>query len=79
MGGILTTHKHVNQELYPSRPQAKLSQVLLNATTIRFDGSDIMPAAVGQGTFWKGMVDYLGGKDAAAVARDIQKSWDAIK
>ena len=79
VGGILTAHKHVNQELYPSRPQAKLSQVLLNATTIRFDGSDIMPAAVGQGTFWKGMVDYLGGKDAAAVARDIQKSWDAIK
>ncbi len=78
-GGFLTANKHVNKAVYPDRATAKMHDVLLNATTYRFDGSDMMPGAVGAGTFWKGMVDYVGGKDAAAVARDIQKSWDAIK
>jgi len=40
---------------------------------------DLMPGAVGAGSFWKGMVDYSGGKSAQAVADDIQKSWDALK
>jgi alpha-glucoside transport system substrate-binding protein len=34
-----------------------------------------MPGAVGAGTFWTGMVDYTGGKDAAEVAATIQSSW----
>jgi len=38
-----------------------------------------MPGGVGAGTFWTGMVDYTGGKDAKAVAEEIQKSWDALK
>ena len=52
---------------------------LVNATTFRFDGSDLMPGAVGAGSFWTGMVDYVGGKDAQAVADEIQASWDALK
>jgi alpha-glucoside transport system substrate-binding protein len=51
----------------------------VNATTFRFDGSDLMPGGVGAGTFWTGMVDYTGGKDAQAVADEIQSSWDALK
>jgi len=57
----------------------KMNDILLSATTFRFDGSDLMPGAVGAGTFWTGMVDYVGGKDAQAVADDIQTSWEAIK
>jgi alpha-glucoside transport system substrate-binding protein len=38
-----------------------------------------MPGAIGAGSFWTGMVDYVGGKSAADVARAIQASWDAIK
>ena len=56
-----------------------MGDVLLNATTFRFDGSDLMPGGVGAGTFWTGMVDYAGGKSAGDVAGDIQKSWDALK
>ena len=78
-GGFLSPHKHVNKAVFPDRSTAKMNDILLNATTFRYDGSDSMPGAVGAGTFWKGMVDYVGGKDSAAVARDIQKSWDAIK
>ena len=38
-----------------------------------------MPAGVGAGSFWTGMVDYTGGKAAADVAADIQSSWDSLK
>jgi len=53
--------------------------VLLNATTFRFDASDLMPGEIGAGAFWTGMVDYSTGADAADVAKGIQARWDAIK
>lgn len=77
--GFLTPHKGVKTEAYKDDTLRALGDVLLNATTFRFDGSDLMPGGVGAGTFWTGMVDYTGGKDAAAVAADIQSSWDALK
>lgn len=77
--GFLTPHKGVNSETYLNDALRSQGDILVNATTFRFDGSDLMPGAVGQGTFWTGMVDYTGGKDAAAVAEEIQKSWDAVK
>lgn len=44
-------------------------------TVFRFDGSDLMPAAVGAGTFWRGMVDWLSGQDTAATLNYIEGSW----
>jgi alpha-glucoside transport system substrate-binding protein len=38
-----------------------------------------MPGKIGAGSFWTGMVDYVGGKSAQDVGDEIQKSWDAIK
>jgi len=78
-GGFLTPHKGVDLAKYKTPALKKQGEILLNATTFRFDGSDLMPGAVGAGSFWKGMVDFSGGKSAKAVADDIQKSWDAIK
>lgn len=77
--GFLTPHKGVNTETYADASLKSMGDILLNATTFRFDGSDLMPGAVGAGSFWTGMVDYAGGKSAADVAGEIQKSWDAIK
>lgn len=56
-----------------------MNDILLNATTFRFDGSDLMPGGVGAGSFWTGMVDYTGGDSAESVASEIQASWDALK
>ena len=77
--GFLTPHKGVNADAFSDPTLKKMNEILLGATTFRFDASDLMPGAVGQGSFWTGMVDYAGGKDAAAVAKDIQDSWDAAK
>lgn len=77
--GFLTPHTGVNTELYANDTQRRMGDILLGATTFRFDASDLMPGGVGAGSFWTGMVDYAGGKDAAVVAAEIQKSWDALK
>ncbi len=74
-GGFLTPHKGVDASKFSDAPTAKMNEILLGATTFRFDGSDLMPGAVGAGSFWTGMVDYAGGKDAGEVAAGIQASW----
>ncbi len=77
--GFLTPHSGVNLEAYKDDTLRGLGEILLGATTFRFDGSDLMPGGVGAGTFWTGMVDYTGGKSATDVATEIQSSWDALK
>lgn len=78
-GGFLTPLKGVDKSKFSDAATAKMNDILLNATTFRFDGSDLMPGGIGAGTFWTGMVDYSGGKAAADVASEIQASWDALK
>lgn len=77
--GFLTPLKGVNTDLYGDATLKKMGDILLNSTTFRFDGSDLMPGGVGAGSFWTGMVDYAGGKPAQDVADEIQASWDALK
>ena len=77
--GFLTPHKGVNTDAFGDPTLRKMNDILLGATTFRFDGSDLMPGGVGAGSFWTGMVDYAGGKPAADVAAEIQASWDALK
>lgn len=77
--GFLTPHKGVNTDAYANDTLRKQGEILLNATTFRFDGSDLMPGAVGAGSFWTGMVDFVGGASAQEVADSVQQSWDAIK
>jgi len=78
--GFLTPYKGANPDAYASDTLRKQGAILTNATTFRFDGSDLMPGGVGAGSFWTGMVDYSSGaKTAAEVAGEIQSSWDALK
>ncbi|MEL6957737.1 MAG: ABC transporter substrate-binding protein [Pseudomonadota bacterium] len=77
--GFLTPHTGVNLDAYADATLRGQGEILQNATTFRFDGSDLMPGAIGAGTFWTGMVDYVGGASAEDVANAIQDSWDAIK
>ncbi len=76
---FLTPFKGVHTSAYANDVMRKEGQILLDATTFRFDGSDLMPGKIGAGAFWTGMVDYVGGKSAEAVAGEIQKAWDNLK
>ncbi len=78
-GGFLTPHKGVDSSKFSDPQTAKMNDILLGATTFRFDGSDLMPGGVGAGSFWTGMVNYAGGESAADVAKAIQDSWDGLK
>ncbi len=75
IGGAIFPHKNQNLDDYGNSIERDLARIVVNATVFRFDGSDLMPAEVGAGTFWTGMVDYVSGKDADTVLSDVEKSW----
>jgi alpha-glucoside transport system substrate-binding protein len=77
--GFLTPYKGVNTAAYANDTLRKEGELLTSATSFRFDGSDLMPGKIGAGTFWTGMVDFVGGKSAQETGDAIQKSWDGIK
>jgi alpha-glucoside transport system substrate-binding protein len=73
---------NVGPDCYANTILADASVVLtdgLAAGTAGFDASDLMPAAVGQGSFWTGMVDYLrqGPDSAEGLLEEIEASWPA--
>ncbi|MFI8966402.1 ABC transporter substrate-binding protein [Streptomyces sp. NPDC053493] len=75
-GPFVSAHKGVDPDDAAS-PVDRLSVQLLQdpRTRFRFDGSDLMPASVGTGSFWKGSVDWITGKDTRQVAASIERSW----
>ncbi len=77
--GFLTPLKTVDTSAYANDTLRKQGDILLNATTFRFDGSDLMPGAIGAGAFWTGMVDYVSGASAQEVADNIEKAWEDLK
>ncbi|WP_375748640.1 ABC transporter substrate-binding protein [Vibrio sp. HN007] len=77
--GFLTPFKGANVDAYANDTLKKQGQILLNATTFRFDGSDLMPGKIGAGAFWTGMVNYADGASSKEVTDQIQKTWDALK
>ena len=77
--GFLTPHTGVDPALYGDETLRGMGEILLGATSFRFDASDLMPAEIGAGAFWTGMVEYLRTGDAAGEAGRIQATWDSIR
>lgn len=70
----------VGPDCYANPILADASEVLtgaLEAGTGRFDASDLMPTAVGAGSFWTGMVRYMqrGPESIDGVLEEIESSW----
>jgi alpha-glucoside transport system substrate-binding protein len=76
IGDWITANKTLDVANVKS-PVDKLSvQILQDPNAVfRFDGSDQMPAAVGAGSLWKGMVDWITGKSTADVLSQVEASW----
>ena len=74
-GGALFPYLDQDLNAYPNEIERSLAEALVDAKVFRFDASDLMPAQVGAGTFWSGIVDWVGGKSLDAVLNDIQRSW----
>lgn len=78
-GGFVSPNHAVPNAWYSSYPSSGLAEILSTASALRFDASDIMPAEVGQGTFWSGMVDWVAanGDGTEAILQSIEDSWPA--
>jgi len=85
MGGVqassrISPNVDVGPDCYANDILADASVILteaLSSGTGRFDASDLMPAEVGSGSFWTGMIDYMrGGPDnVEQVLDEIESSW----
>jgi alpha-glucoside transport system substrate-binding protein len=75
-GGAISPHKDSKLSWYSNVVDRKVAEVIQNATSVRFDGSDLMPGAVGAGSFWKEMTAYVSGsKSLDAALKAIDASW----
>jgi alpha-glucoside transport system substrate-binding protein len=75
-GGWLSPHKTFDQANYPDEITKTIAGFAADADVFRFDASDLMPAVVGAGTFWRGMAEWTGGeKDLDEVLKEIDESW----
>ena len=85
MGGVTASSRispnvNVGEDCYANEILAGASTVLTTALkegTGRFDASDLMPAEVGSGSFWTGMITYLkeGPDSLDGVLADIEASY----
>jgi alpha-glucoside transport system substrate-binding protein len=75
-GGCVTANKNADPSLVQSDLDKLSVEILADkAATSRVDGSDLMPGAVGAGTFWKGMVNWITGQDDKTTLDYIENSW----
>lgn len=76
LGGVISANKNADPSLASSQFLTDAMKLVQNTdTTVRFDASDLMPATVGSGSFWKGMVDWIDGKPTDTVLSDIQAGY----
>ena len=61
-GGFVSANKNLDIANVASPIDKTSVEILQNPDAVcRFDGSDLMPGAVGAGSFWKGMTAWIGG------------------
>ncbi|MFC1960557.1 ABC transporter substrate-binding protein [Chloroflexota bacterium] len=75
-GGALSPHNDADLAWYGSDQDREIAALVAGATSVRFDGSDLQPGAVGAGSFWKGMTDWISGTvDLDTALEEIDASW----
>jgi alpha-glucoside transport system substrate-binding protein len=78
-GGFLSPHTGMNLDSYQTDTLRGQGEILLNADVFRFDGSDLMPGAIGAGAFWTAMVDYVNGASVEDVTQFVEDAWQDIE
>jgi alpha-glucoside transport system substrate-binding protein len=75
LSGFLSAAKGQDESVYQPLEQNFL-EILNSSEIARFDASDLMPQAVGAGTFWsEGTSAVNGDQDAQQAADNIEASW----
>ena len=75
-GGALAAHQSATPDMYGSELEAGIAELVANATSFRFDASDLMPGEVGAGSFWEHISSYVAGsEDLDTAMQEIDASW----
>jgi len=76
--GALALQNGATPDMYANPVDGDIATLLAEATSFRFDGSDLMPGEVGSGSFWKGATDWASGSaDLDTVLAEIDAAWPA--
>ncbi|MBP8000008.1 MAG: carbohydrate ABC transporter substrate-binding protein [Chloroflexi bacterium] len=75
-GGAIAAHQTATRDLYGSDLDWGVSELVAQATSFRFDGSDLMPGEVGAGSFWEQISSYVAGSiDLDTATQEIDATW----
>ena len=74
-GNWLSPNKGLDTSLIEDELEKNFAELLQGSDVFRFDGSDLMPANVGAGSFWTGMTNWVSGDDTKTVLDEIEASW----
>jgi alpha-glucoside transport system substrate-binding protein len=75
-GGTIAPQRDVDLSWYGNDIDRGVAKILGDATSVRYDGSDLMPGEVGAGSFWKEMTAYVSGEiDLDKALSEIDRSW----
>ncbi|MDX1510841.1 MAG: ABC transporter substrate-binding protein [Nitriliruptorales bacterium] len=75
--GSLSVRADFDTSQYPSASLTGQGELLAGASVARFDGSDLMPSAVGGNAFFSELVAWLNGQDLATTLANIDAAWPA--
>jgi alpha-glucoside transport system substrate-binding protein len=72
----ISPHKDFDTSNYADASTKEVAELGYGSTLFRFDGSDLMPGAVGAGSFWKGMTAWISGQQSLdETLKNIDESW----
>ncbi len=77
VGGYIAPHEGFDTSLYPTELERQIGTIVAEASSFRFDGSDLMPPVVGADSFWSAMVALAEGTPPDDALAAVEASWPA--
>jgi alpha-glucoside transport system substrate-binding protein len=75
-GGAFSAHQTATPDMYSIELEKGIAELVAQATSFRFDGSDLMPGEVGAGSFWEHISSYVAGsEDLDTAMKAIDGTW----
>ena len=72
----MAAHQTATPDMYGVDLEAGIAQLVVEATSFRFDASDLMPGEVGAGSFWEHITSYVAGsEDLDTALKAIDATW----
>jgi alpha-glucoside transport system substrate-binding protein len=74
----LSTRKDFDTSTFSDPVLKGFADLLVASEVFRFDGADMMPAAIGSGAFWKEATAWIAGGSTDDMLNNIEAAWKAL-